>query len=735
MKKRIVFTLILLLAIGWIGYTFYLTNKQHISLTEENFFSQESTSWFINRNDNCLPEFPETQIKELNLHEFVSSSNTYNTWKFINFQHNEETGEIRLLLEAKIGVKNDEILDFITKIGLKMRKDSPHKTQQIDQWFVKVVNSRIAISNKDIDLILSENKSAEFAKRINQRDQLASYNFITNDYVDDVYCSNVEQKTFRNRINSKEQEGVYPPTSDLDFYGVIPLFTESLFFLEKSFLFSSLEKWNDASLAPFIDKGIMITSIQNKKVVFIDVSGQYIPQEIIVDFALDKATTSSKVVKLNRSIGDLELPIATSIENMLVLSEDSEILENVLLAYQMGNNMSKTKLFKTIQKESAHNVHARWYNANSIEIPSIPESSSTLMGYLISSPRTNEMKLTLTNSTSAPVATQVHDKKTPGSIVWNFTLENKSSSFYQNNETVCVFNPDKKTVSIIDETGNVVTWVQLTDNIKTIHPMDDGYLIEQFNQLVWLSQTAPFSKTTIPFSGAIASTIASYIWKGDPSIALISDNQLYRISLKTSTSVRTEIPKSTAITKGQLHAFNNEGDLSFGLFNDSTLHVYNAKKETWKTHQLNVQVMWSRKINGKVNYLASTENGYSYQTLFAPQTKINIPIEKPLFAAYLLNNEPLFIFNSNNEVELYQLERQSTFSYTLHTANPEIIAPLVDQRQIKGLMALNGIQNEIEVLYTNSIDELKIKASKFIKVIPKSNIITFIDGQVVMYGL
>jgi hypothetical protein len=495
--------------------------------------------------------------------------------------------------------------------------------------------------------------------------------------------------------------------------------------------------WEDPSISNYIDNGIVLTNIEGAHVWLIDISGKYTPQEILSEFAQDKAELKSQIVKLNRSFGSVSLPFAMGLENILVLSENKPVLEQMRISYQTGRLFIKSSDFQSIKKHGAHSVHSRWFNPEKIKTTQLQEYISGYIGHSAYSTNSNQLMVATTSLSGFFENPRENlTASTDGQIVWNFSLENKNSRFYSNSLNICVVNPDKNTVSIVNPEGKVATWIQLSGNLKTIHPMEGGFLIEQFDQLIWLSDRAPFDKKEIPFKGAIASSIAPYIWKGVPSVSLISENLLYRISLKTGISETNKIPQNKEITAGQLHAFNLEGDLAFGVFTDSILHIYNSKKNNWRTLDTQGNINWSKKMNGKVYFLTQTSEGYFYKELLKTEPIAALPIQHNFISAIEKEGSVIFSFKTGNDVSFYSTALKQFFRSTSEIINAERIEPLMENNQLIGFVELDGVRNEL-IVHKNiatTHDKITLNASQFFKVVGNNSVITFVDGQLVRYS-
>ena len=70
-----------------------------------------------------------------------------------------------------------------------------------------------------------------------------------------------------------------------------------------------------------------------------------------------------------------------------------------------------------------------------------------------------------------------------------------------------------------------------------------------------------------------------------------------------------------------------------------------------------------------------------------------------------------------------------------------MIVPMTANNKLNGIISLNGILNQMAIINTNSsiIDinssQNMLNASQFVKFVESNKVITFIDGQLVMYSL
>lgn len=735
MKTRLLFTLFVTGTLFWIAYSFFLIEKQQQTVSISTFFSPEQPVVFINRTDACLPE-TEITVNSVSLLKQIKTQTSL-LWKSVAVQHFPDN-TIRIVLEEQANSREDSIHSFLTNLGLTTTDFSLNKLLETENWKLFRTNGFVLLTNaKELNAVPTQDSL--FSHLLLNRDRQSNYSIITKDKASDYYCHNGYNKEFI--IENRKDQKLAAPVSDLDLYGVLPEKTGQFLFIEKSFLAKNNDKWNDEKLLSFIDRGVVFTEFSGNTIIYLDIPGNYVPQEVIQEYVKDKGALNSSIIRLDHTIGEFTTPYATALENVLVLSKSKDALEQIRLLYQMGTVFTSTSQFEQIRRMGAEKVHYRWYHVSEKIMPfEIPDMSGDF-GHGVYKTETAQLHIASTRLTQNGGNTSDNSSVTSstGKIIWNFTLENKNSRFFQNASSVCVYNPDKKTVSIVDRNGKVATWSQMKGNIKTIHPMENGFLVEQFDQLFWMSDSPPYDKKAIAFKGAIASTIAPYIWKNVPSIGLISENKLYRISLKDGSKETNNIPQSRQITEGQLHAFNHEGDLCFGLFTDSVFHIYNSKKNNWRTIELEGKVNWSAKINGKVHYLISKSNTTEYRRLFEDNPIGSAKINGKFFRTqYSGNTDPLFLFIQGDTLTASTATFSRFITIQTDVYKPDLAVVRYFGNNSDQIIVLDGVKNEM-ILYSpyhaSHSAPVRIKASQFLKLTGKDKVITFVDGQLLMYAL
>jgi len=728
MKTRILFSILLFAALGWVGYALWLTKHQQKILSPEVFFSDKSTIWIFNRSDFCTEIPDEWQMKDMVLGEYLKSEQAFFLWKSIAIQHNPATGIILVLWEEKAGITAQQWTEFLDKASLHYF-DNKESTQ--DNWHLLRANGYLAVSNSPIALSDAEDNTIQV--QLSRRDIQASYSLVSRDKIEDIYCFAAGNRRYITTVQGQELISKSTVAADAEMFVVIPDFMPEFFFVETQTMHAISAEWNDSPLIPFLDKGVVFAGDATESVFFADLAAQYTPKELLEKWAIERNGGQANIYQLQINLNGFEKPYATGLENVLIVSDKKELLERIRLSYQMGKGWSSNSRFSEMRKDQPRRVTMRWMGQSQIpnhlrdKIPNFEQN-----GNLVVRRKEKELIWSLYSSTSALAANDTPSTKAATELVWNFSLENKNSRFFIGDQTICVYNPDKGTISQVNGAGKIAQWITVTEPIKTIHSLEGGYLIELFNKLLWFPEDVNDEKIKeIPFKGAIVSNIARYIWKGHPSIGFISENYLYRISLKSGEIQRDKMTQNSELNQAQLHAFNYEGDLTFGLFHDKNFHLFNTKRTNWKTIQLDGQIKWSEKLNGKIHYLTQQEDTYHYHIFL--ESKRSFKESMDYLSQTLSGAQPVFIFGSSGQIRLAPEGVPAAELYALRARKPEMTKVILKGLKPKYILALDGISNEIEIIDVEKSQNISEKGSQFLKFVSPNKVITFVDGQLVMY--
>jgi hypothetical protein len=728
MKTRILFFLLLSLAFGWVGYALWLTKTHQTILSPETYFTADSEIQVINRPDFCL-DIPENwAVNGLSLKNYLNQEETFTLWKTIALQVDSQSGKLKLLFEEKPGLTDTQLIDFLKQAGLQL---PDKKESQQGEWYIIRSHGFLALSQDPIHL--KPASESPLGKQLGKRDIYSSYSVLTRTKREEVYCFPTHTRTYITTQEDFESFGESHVSDDGELYVIVPESYPDFLFVERQSLHILSDEWKNFPLTKYIDRGILLAGNTEESVVFIDLSGQYTPKEVLEEWAIDSNARQNNIYQLKISVNGMNKPYATGLENGLVVSSKKEVLERIRLSYQMGKGWSSTSQFSMMRRDTPHRVTMRWSG-----LSQIPEGLKKLLpmtvhnGNLVVRKSQKELVWSLYASSDSNENTDIAPKTDQTGIEWNFSLENKNSRFFLGEQTICVYNPDKGTISQVNVSGKVAQWIKVDEPIKTIHSLEGGFLIESFQKLIWFPEQPSDDKVKeIPFKGAISSNIARYIWTGHPSVGFISENVLYRISLKSGDIQRDRINQQIQLKDVQLHAFNYEGNLTFGLFHERNFHLFNTKKSTWKTINLDGNVLWSKKIDAKIHYLTKDGEMYNYHVFQERKRSFS---EQMNYMGYTLSASiPVFIFSKEGALKLVPDGIPSSQVHQLTARNPESILVVLNGLKAKYIIALNGISNEIEWLEPENNVKIVKNGSQFLKFVSPNKVITYVDGQLVMY--
>lgn len=728
MKTRILFFLVLTAALSWVGYALWLTKNQQKVLSPEVFFTGEQPIWFINRADYCATIPKEWQLNDLVLADYLKGEDAFIFWKSVAVQYDEQSGITRFLFEEKTGLSTAQFTEFLSRAGLQFFAT---KESVQGNWHLLHANGYLAASNAPI--VLDKKADDRLSALLVNRDAQASYSIIHSLQSEDVYCFPVENRHYIASLEHGELFKTAAEADDAELFTVIPDVLRDFCFVERQMLQSAGSNWNDSPLLPYIDRGVVWAGDERESILFVDLAAQYTPKEMLEQWSNEGNPGQANIYRLKVAVNGWDQPFATGLENVLVVANSKETLERIRLSYQMGKGWSSNPKFAAMRKDQPARVSMRWFG-----LSQVPENLLEIIPYkgangnLLLRKGSKELLWTLYQKSTDSLSNMDNPEVSDAELVWNFSLENKNSRFFIGSETVCVYNPDKGTISQVNTSGKVGQWIQVDEPIKTIHSLEGGYLIELFNKLMWFPENPNEEKVKeIPFKGAIVSNIARYIWKGHPSIGFVSENFLYRISLKSGEVQRDKMAQNVELSSAQLHAFNFEGDLTFGLLHADKFHLFNTKRNNWRTVDLDGEVLWSEKLNGKIHYLTRKESNYQYHIFKESVRKFS---ESMSYLTHTLSGtQPVFIFGSDGQIRLVPEGVPSGEMYSLQTRKPEMTAVVLKGLKPRYILVLNGILNEIEIFDVENERKISKNGSQFLKFVSPNKVITFVDGQLVMY--
>jgi hypothetical protein len=278
----------------------------------------------------------------------------------------------------------------------------------------------------------------------------------------------------------------------------------------------------------------------------------------------------------------------------------------------------------------------------------------------------------------------------------------------------------------------------LSEGLKTIHPLDKGFLIETFEKLYWIPEQNREAQKEFAFKGKIQSSIATYVWNNEEFVTFISEQKLHKLSLKTGKIETLKIPVNLANDLPQLHAFNHKGKLHIGYFGGNEFHAVDVAKNKWFKESLRGKITFSQKIDGKIHVLESIDGKGVHRILFGAEQQLFNNIKPNVAGVFSNLGELIWLLKNENDVMVYFPKSINGPLLTLPQSQFDFLAPVLDGDRVLGVLALNDVQNEITYYKRNGNDRDLVKAqtfrgSKFIRFTGNRRCMTFVDGQLVMY--
>src|SRR5690606_33035350 len=151
---------------------------------------------------------------------------------------------------------------------------------------------------------------------------------------------------------------------------------------------------------------------------------------------------------------------------------------------------------------------------------------------------------------------------------------------------------------------------------------------------------------------------------------------------------------------------------------DSVFHIYNSKKNNWRTIELEGKVNWSAKINGKVHYLISKSNATEYRRLFEDNPIGSAKINGKFFRTqYSGNTDPLFLFIQGDTLTASTATFSRFITIQTDVYKPDLAVVRYFGNNSDQIIVLDGVKNEM-ILYSpyhaSHSAPVRIKASQFL---------------------
>lgn len=736
MKTKVIlgFLIISSLTIIVLGFIWSksLSAEQELSM----YFSQEENIYLFYRPNECTVNDLDWEINGVQVLPLIQRELSSEKWKSVIAQCNEAS-EFTLIFEQNRSFQDNYIDQLCAELGISIERKLLNIHALDSKWLIKDIGNYIVISN------FSEFASQESSVSdiLAKRDRNASFACITDGQLQEYYCFPHISKSFTNqRFENIQVNSI--GSMDLGFYNVIPKAASYFEYLDKDILTGLYPDWQSSPLLEYTETGVIFSALNNVNFYVIPISELFSANEIIESIGSGSDENNMAIKSLTKAIPGYQRIFATVLENNLVLCSSQGVLESIALSYQMQQGINTTKLFEQMTSHAPAKVHYRWYNRQVLLNPKlvlrIPMSSS--FGYAYFRNRDKTMRFVSVGSQEQP-RNEIRENTIEIKVLWNYSLSNIQSTFHLNaNPVVGIYNPSERNFSIIGGQGEVLTSIVLDENIKSIHPLERGFLLETFEKLYWIPEENRESQREYNFKGQIQSTIATYVWNGEEFINFISDQKLHKLSLKNGKIDVINIPVSLTNQLPQLHAFNHKNKLSIGYFSDQNFHHLEVSSNRWSKEAIQGDVIYSEKIDGKIHFVEKTQGKASHKILFGAEQQIFNAIRPNSVTLVRQNRESIWILKDGRDMFVY---RPKTIKGTLVTINGVEISgfePIFNSERLVGMLILDDVKSEVHYFKRNGEEiELnsnqKFRGSKFIKQVGNKQFVTFVDGQLVGYEL
>ena len=710
-----------------------LSNEKEISA----YLSAEEPVYIFYRTSECKPEDLDWSINNIRLIDLFSTLLEGPYWKSIVAQKLGDD-EFILIFEQSREFRDAQLDSLSAKLGINTKRQFMSVVDIDGKWNIKVVGNYCVFSSAS-DFIKRTDLNANFDQQFKQRDRNASFTFIHGDEVQAFYCFNKGIRAYFN-FELPDLQVTSMGASDLSYYNLLPKTVSFFEFLEKDLLVIIEPKWELSPLFEYSENGVIFSAYNNIPFYVMPISDLFSAKELLESLAGGTQFENIQIKELVGVVPNESKIYAIALENSLVLSVSQSVLEDVALSYQMQTGFNTTKKFENMLQNTANTVHYRWYNRNQLLTSDVVARLpiDVYYGYSYFRNRDKIMRSVSHGGDAAP-ALPVDVSAQTAKVIWNFSLKNMSSSFHLNlNPVVGVFNPADRAFSVVDAEKNILTSITLSEGLKTIHPLDKGFLIETFEKLYWIPEQNREAQKEFAFKGKIQSSIATYVWNNEEFVTFISEQKLHKLSLKTGKIETLNIPVNLSDDLPQLHAFNHKGALHIGYFGGGEFHAVDVAKNKWFKEPLRGKITFSQKIDGKIHVVESINGKGAHRIMFGAEQQLFNNIKPNVAGVFSNNGELIWLLKSENDVMVYFPKNINGALLTLPQAQFDFLAPVVEGNRVLGILALNDVQNEITYYKRNGNDRDLVKAqtfrgSKFIRFTGNRRCMTFVDGQLVMY--
>lgn len=698
------------------------------------YFSDEHEIYMFYRPSECSPQDLQWEINGLKLFPFIASNLSEGKWKSALVQKVDDK-KYTLAFEQNSSFR-DEYLDTLCKsLGIQIERNLMQVRDINEEWTIRNINNFILITNTD-NPDKSESRVADI---IQNRDKNASFACIIEGELQEYYCFPSISKFFtREKIENLIVNSI--GSMDFSFYNVVPKNVPFFEYLDRDLLLHLYPEWQESPLIEYVESGLIFSNLNNVDFYVFPISDLFSAKEILESVAGELGENNANIKALMKVVPRQNRSYAIAIENNLILSSSQEILESISLSYQMQAGFNTTRKFELMMRNSSAKVHHRWYNRQQLfkasKFSILPIQSN--FGYSYFRNRDKTMRFVSIGNNSEQ-ATENRNQGSEPKILWNFSLKNSQSSFHLNaNQVVGVLNLSDRAFSIIDGSGNISTSITLEENVKSIHPLEKGFLVETFEKLYWIPEQNTDGIREYAFKGKIESTIAAYIWNSEEFITFISEQKLHKLSLKTGKIETIQIPVALSNSLPQLHAFNHKGKLNLGYFSDKNFHALEVSNNRWTKEAISGDVIYSEKIDGRIHFIEIVQAKGAHKILFGGEQQVLNAI-KPNFAGRTKSqNEPVWILRNGRDFFVYKPKLIKGTLLTISSGEISGFEPVYSADRLAGMLVLDDVQNEVHYYRRTNEDielnsSMKFRGSKFIKNIGDRKFITFVDGQLVAY--
>lgn len=737
MKSKLTIWLIFLFAILVVVLGLFWSQTVSSESNIAHYFDDKGELYLFQRPDECLPEDMHVVINGRPLTEIVSLAMRSKNVRAIYFQQDKAQHCVFAMEKGReFGQKNLEEIAFL--LGAHIQKTPLNFEDEKGRWLIRSVGDFIVFSNAKM-IQLHDNNQAKFEQFFSRRDKNASFSYYAKGATQDFYCFPDGQRAYVN-LNSEAIQVNSMGSNDLHYYNLLPKNISFFEYLDKDLLVEFYPEWDNSPLLEYTDHGVIFSSLNNTPFYVIPISDVFSANDLITSFDSKSGSVSnSRIVELLQVIPDEVRVFATSIENSLLLCQSQTVLEEIVLSYQMQLGFNATAIYESIAKKTAAKVHYRWYNSTQKfalkTVLKFPVSAS--FGYAYLRNRNRSALLAFYGSTKKSMREQ--NSKYNAELLWNFSLKSESSTFHQNNSPVIgVHNPEARTFSIVDAQKNILNSIDLAENLKKVHPLENGFLLESFEKLYWIAENSLEQQKEFYFKGEIKSDIAQFVWNGDSFLTFISDQKLHQLNLSTGRVETQKIPTQINHSQPQLHAFNFKGKLHIGYFDKTELHAVEVAKNKWIKNTMPGQVSYSQKIDGKVQCVLNKSGRGTHNELFGTEQQIFNNIAPNVMATFYQHDTWIWVLRSDKTFYVYQPQRKKGVLVELPAIEISDLVPVYDGATFKGMLVLDDVRSEIHFYEKQQgdielVSKTNFRGAKFVKLIGNRQCVTFIEGQLVAY--